>query len=537
MKIIEIHVRNFRVFTDLVVHLSGQPFLLVGENASGKTSLLEGIASALGGGPRLSKADFGDPSKPLSIEAVLGDLSGTQRAALVDEIDFIAKTLTVGIRAIWDSSQEFVEIVHGYPQAGWRKSTREQRDSLAFEWFPADRNAGKLLKFGLRKNLLARLLEGLPLEQSLDGAKASIRAAQSELESDQGLQELLTAGGSELAELIPNVTADAFALGSSDLTAADLLSEIEITLEHHGAKVAIPNQSSGLAHLALFSFAVQLLRRRQGAVLLIDEPEMSLHPQAQRALMKSLASLESQTIVATHSSNLLDRSDPRHIARLHRSKNGEIRVMAPKGLTDIEARKIARFSNPTVTESFFAQKVILVEGESDKLALEVAAEKLGLNLDGESMTIVSLEGAGGLKTFLKMLGTEGLGLRLAGLCDKDKEASWVKTLHSSGLGSGQIGKDMNAAGFFVSDIDLEDELLRALGEMRARQVITDVGDDGPFSIYSTQPGNSSKSQMELLHNFIKRGGRKVVYAVALTDELDRDSLPRPLKRVLEHGQP
>src|SRR5262249_16314044 len=64
-----------------------------------------------------------------------------------------------------------------------------------------------------------------------------------------------------------------------------------------------------------------------------------------------------------------------------------------------------------------ARAVVLVEGISDRLALEALARRRGRNLDAEGISIVPMGGSKNIGSFLEVFGPEGIDVRLAGLCD------------------------------------------------------------------------------------------------------------------------
>ena len=70
-----------------------------------------------------------------------------------------------------------------------------------------------------------------------------------------------------------------------------------------------------------------------------------------------------------------------------------------------------------------SRAVIVVEGMSDRVALETLAERRGLALGAPGISIVHLGGATNIGHFLDLFGPRGLGVRLAGLCDAAEEGS------------------------------------------------------------------------------------------------------------------
>ncbi|MGH3129994.1 MAG: TOPRIM nucleotidyl transferase/hydrolase domain-containing protein, partial [Gaiellaceae bacterium] len=68
--------------------------------------------------------------------------------------------------------------------------------------------------------------------------------------------------------------------------------------------------------------------------------------------------------------------------------------------------------------------VVLVEGISDRLALEALAARRGRNLDAEGVSVVAMGGAQSIGRFLDLFGPQGLDVRLAGLCDAAEEGDF-----------------------------------------------------------------------------------------------------------------
>ncbi len=178
---------------------------------------------------------------------------------------------------------------------------------------------------------------------------------------------------------------------------------------------------------------------------------------------------------------------------------------------------------------------VLVEGISDQRALEALAKRRGRNLDAENISIVPMGGATNIGGFLDRFGPQGLGVRLAGLCDAAEEGDFQRGLERAGLGSNLTRSGMERLGFYVCVADLEDELIRSLGAASVEQVIDDQGDIGSFRTLQKQPAWQGRAHEEQLRRFMGSGGRrKIRYARLLVDALDLIQVPRPLDRVLTH---
>lgn len=179
------------------------------------------------------------------------------------------------------------------------------------------------------------------------------------------------------------------------------------------------------------------------------------------------------------------------------------------------------------------EKVVLVEGPSDRVAVEALAARLGRNLDAEGFPVVPLGGVTSIGRFLEVLGPQGLGLGVAGLCDAAEERWFQRGLERAGLGSALDRAGMERCGFHVCVADLEDELIRALGAETVRQVIADEGEWRPFRTFQSQPAQREWTVERQLHRFMgTHSGRKAQYARALVRRLDLAGVPRPLARLL-----
>ena len=182
-----------------------------------------------------------------------------------------------------------------------------------------------------------------------------------------------------------------------------------------------------------------------------------------------------------------------------------------------------------------ATTVVLVEGASDQAALEALAVRRGRDLGAEGVSIVPIGGAQAIGSFLDRFGPRGLDVRLAGLCDAGEEGDFRRGLARAGLGTDLTRAEMEALGFYVCVVDLEDELIRSLGTAAVERVVEAQGDLRSFRTLQKQPAQQGRTHEEQLRRFLgTRGGRKIQYARLLVEALDPSRVPRPLDRVLAH---
>jgi predicted ATPase len=131
-----------------------------------------------------------------------------------------------------------------------------------------------------------------------------------------------------------------------------------------------------------------------GHIIVMDEPEMSLHPYTQRKLFALLAEVarDRQVIYATHSPYFAEWSaifNGASVARVYKGENtSHIGNLSPESVANI--RKLQHNNNnPHVLGTdarevfFLPDGIILVEGQEDVVGYQRLSEQLGIPLDGE----------------------------------------------------------------------------------------------------------------------------------------------------------
>jgi hypothetical protein len=192
--------------------------------------------------------------------------------------------------------------------------------------------------------------------------------------------------------------------------------------------------------------------------------------------------------------------------------------------------------SPHLAAPVQARAVVLVEGMSDLTALETLAGRLGRTLSDEGISILAMGGATNAARFVDRFGPRGLGVRLAGLYDAAEERHFRRALERAGFGPDPGGRAMEALGFYACHVDLEDELIRALGIASVEEVVEAAGDLGSLRTFQMQPAQQGRDPHRQLRRFMgTRSGRKSQYARLLVNALDLSRVPRPLEAVLSYG--
>ena len=175
--------------------------------------------------------------------------------------------------------------------------------------------------------------------------------------------------------------------------------------------------------------------------------------------------------------------------------------------------------------------IILVEGMSDRLAVEALARRSGRDLHAEGISVIAMQGVTNFGRFLDRFGPEGRDLGLAGLYDAAEEPEIRRALERT-EGSDLSRADLEMLGFHACVEDLEDELIRALGADEVIAVIESRGEIGPLRTLQKQREWRGQPVEQQLRRFLGNSSRKIDYAPLLVGALDRPDLPRPLAKLL-----
>lgn len=178
------------------------------------------------------------------------------------------------------------------------------------------------------------------------------------------------------------------------------------------------------------------------SLLIAEEPELFLHPQARRVISAELdkfliSSIEQprQLIISTHSTEYLRNVEPYNIIRVY--KDAEHNCSIAKQLDQETSQQITtelkRFLWSNNTELFFADKVVLVEGGEVYLIPSIVDKLKAFKqlLDYQNITVSRVNGKGSFLTYVKMLQCFDIEFMILGDldCFKDEVPKLVKHLN------------------------------------------------------------------------------------------------------------
>jgi hypothetical protein len=177
--------------------------------------------------------------------------------------------------------------------------------------------------------------------------------------------------------------------------------------------------------------------------------------------------------------------------------------------------------------------VVLVEGNSDRVALHALARRQGRDLLGEGVEVVAMNGITNTRSFVLRYGPRGLGVPLAGIYDAPEEDKVRHGLAQAGVVAALDPGGLSTLGFFSCSVDLEDELIRSLGVDAVEAVIEAAGETQSLRLLAGMPAQRGWTRTAVLRRFIGvRSGRKARYAELLVDVLEPGREPEPLTSVL-----
>ena len=158
----------------------------------------------------------------------------------------------------------------------------------------------------------------------------------------------------------------------------------------------------------------------RGLVLVIEEPELYLRPQAQRylyRLLRTFAQGGNQIIYSTHSPNLLNVARLDELAVVSRDATGT-RVLQPAPVAPDEDFRLLSEFDAARTELFLARAAVLVEGQTERLALPFVFAACGYDADRENVSIVECGGKANILLFARAC--QATGIPFVALHDRDR---------------------------------------------------------------------------------------------------------------------
>lgn len=186
-----------------------------------------------------------------------------------------------------------------------------------------------------------------------------------------------------------------------------LKNKYDVQLRKQGSSFLVGAASSGEKELLTYLFAIFALNVRD-ALIIVDEPELHLHPKWQKALIQLFIQLAESTgnqfLLATHSPTFVSPESIQYVSRVFsRNQRSHILRLDAKALP--EGKHLLHIVNSQNNERlFFADEVLLVEGLSDRIFFEAVLDRFGrADSSRPILEVISVGGKGLFEAYSSVL--------------------------------------------------------------------------------------------------------------------------------------
>ncbi|MEJ5305729.1 MAG: AAA family ATPase [Ignavibacteria bacterium] len=432
MKISQLEIKNFRSIKHLVMKPRSL-CALVGPNSVGKTNILKAIDLVLGEGwttkAKIARELFYNPKEPIIIEInfdtpVIYTNIDRQNQEKENKVNSIKLEMRLEpelfVKTTINNGQVF------YYQENFKRQCH-------FIYIPAGRNLADELRVSqwtMLGKLMRLIFENYIKFYEGDENKLKEEFSEKIKPAKEFLEKDFDNNFLTFKKFVE--TFQKYCQMNSNTLATKILPKLNIynlnwfykTLQIH-VREDFPEKDfdaeevgAGMQNLLLISIFQTYAELMGGKVIFgIEEPEIFLYPNAQRNLYKSFQELSENTQIfyTTHSPNFIDAYRAYEIEILQKTKErGTINLPKDdKYLTEETAEKekfkIYTHFNAERNELFFARKVILVEGDADKILwTTICEQRWKINLNEMGVSIIECGGKGGVNYFVGVCNLVGI---------------------------------------------------------------------------------------------------------------------------------
>ncbi len=462
MYLSSIQIKNFRCFDDNEHVICFNPGLtiLVGENDSGKSTIMDAIRIVLGTTDfnwlRIETDDFHNEDTSLEIKIIckFSALSEEEQAAFLECLTYeegenevypcLYLHWTCNYLTSFKPARPISSISTGKDGNGAVPSA-EARELLRVTYLRALRDAYSDMQSG-RHSRLSQIIHNIPSlmdgeDKFVDGMDLHelslvgiTNLSNSLLESHNAIKIV----NNSLTEILSNqmllkqdvvkTRFEVAGVNSNDLQKViALLEKLDLSVDKDESAM---QGRVGLGTSNIMSMACELLLHREAetvkksSFLLVEEPEAHVHAQRQLKLIQSLEneaeSKNQQIIMTTHSPLLASVVQLKNIIML---KNGQVFPMA-EGYTKLDRgdyKYLEKYLDATKANLFFARNVIIVEGPGEALLIPTISKLMNRNFIDFGTSLVDVRSTG-LRRYAKIFQRNDdskLDVKVACVTDRD----------------------------------------------------------------------------------------------------------------------
>ena len=420
MHISELKLWNFRKYggedfdltkPHLVVPFKKGMNVLIGENDSGKTTIIDSIKYVLKTNAyesiRVQQDDFYNDSDHLRIELLIDDVTDSEASNFTEIMSPREDGGLANLKLVLDVVRKDGHIqayeVKGGNDADGHSLTPLMKDNLRITYLKPLRDAENELTAKKNSRLSQILQSHELLKQNPDGEKHELIKIIEDANADiEAWFEDDTGGNASHKKLIKGVIDKFLKLFISDDAESQFLLA-DPTMKNILERLAISvvdSKNLGLGTLNRLFMATELLHLKKKGdnlkVCLIEELEAHIHPQAQMKVISALQQEEGvQFILTTHSPNISSKvklgkdNDVNNILMCNSNNVFPLGLGYTK-LEKMDYKFLDTFLDVTKSNLFFAKGVILVEGWAEEILIPVIAAKMGLDLTQHEVSVVNV---------------------------------------------------------------------------------------------------------------------------------------------------
>lgn len=452
MYISKLIIKNFRCFdgSGKVINLKRGLNVLVGENDSGKTAIIDAIRIILGTTDqnhyRFDITDFYGENQDLEISIMceFSDLTLDESAAFMECLTInnnkVKLNLNYTYKYVKKPQLHLVSDVSSGIACDGPAPSSLARDLLRVTYLRPLRDSYLNMQSGRGSRLSQILYNVADLNEGVKEYSDGIDLAELSITGIADLSNKLLKNHQKLKNVIDeiNETLDkklllngdsvstSFEVSNSNIDENRQLSSI---LEKLDLIAANENNAGrvGLGTSNILSIACELLLNKTSTTkfLLIEEPEAHIHAQRQLRLMQSIEEeikkTNQQVIITTHSPLLASVIDLHNVIIVR--KSNAYSLGSEYTLLDVDDYYyLQKYLDATKANLFFSKSVIIVEGPSEELLLPTIAKILGKDLTVNGVSIVNARGISYNRfagIFKRKNESETIGIKVACLTDRD----------------------------------------------------------------------------------------------------------------------